>query len=200
MPIRFAALALLCLGWSSVHAARPGHPPVHPHAQSPDPLPNYAPVKQRVCSDCAWPRPGVDLPRHGVVLGSWGFFSYGSHYHVVDLDRGTLANTFVPSPGVPGAQPPKSSAPNARRQSLALPKSELPQLVELANRIWAKPDPLRTRDASDVSWDMWLIDGQQIRHESGAGLPDGLAAEWLRRINKLSGGRDASPAEAGRDK
>jgi hypothetical protein len=199
MPIRFAAFALLCLGWTSVHAARPTHRPAQLPAQLPIQLPQYAPVKERICTDCPMPKPGVELPRHGVVLGSWGFFSYGSHYHVVDLDRGMLVNTFVPSPGVPGAPRPKRGVPKAR-QAVALPKSELPQLVELANRIWAKPHAIRTRDATDVSWDMWLIDGQQIRHESGAGLPDGLAAEWLRRINKLSGVQDASPGEIGRDK
>lgn len=184
MPIRCIAAALLCLGWASVQAAHPVQS-VHPPAR----LQNYAPVKERVCNDCAWPKPGIELPHHAVVLGSWGFFSYGNHYQVVDLDRGILVKTFVPSPGVPGADVPKSLPPRERRQILTLPKSELPQLVELANRIWAKPHAIRTRAASDVSWDMWLIDEQQIRHESGAGLPDGLAAEWLRRLDKLSGVR-----------
>jgi hypothetical protein len=189
MPIRSAAVVLLCLGWPAAQAGQSAQPPAH--------LPAYAPVKQRVCTDCAKPRTGVELPRHAVVLGSWGFFSYGNHYQVVDLDRGILVKTFVPSPGVPGAKAPKSHPPRARRQTLALPKSELPQLVELANRIWAKPHAIRTRAAEDVSWDMWLIDEQQIRHESGAGLPDGLAAEWLRRIDKLARAHGSAPAETG---
>jgi hypothetical protein len=187
MPIRSAAFILLCLGWASVEAGQP----VRPAAQ----VPAYAPVKERVCTDCPRPKPGIELPRHAVVLGSWGFFSYGSHYQIVDLDRGMLVKTFVPSPSVPNARAPKE-----RRQTLALPKSELPQLVELANRIWAKPHAIRTRAASDVSWDMWLIDGQQIRHESGAGLPDGLAAEWQRRIDKLAGVHDSPLDDVGRDK
>jgi hypothetical protein len=146
------------------------------------------------------PRPGIELPRHAVVLGTWGFFSNGSRYQVVDLDRGTLVKTFVPSPSVPTPNAPKHRARHARPHTVILPKSELPQLVELANRIWAKSYPIRTRNAADVSWDLWLIDGQQVRHESGAGLPDGLAAEWLRRINKLADGRDPAIADAERDK
>ena len=189
MPIRSAVFALLCLGWSPVQAAQPTTEP-----------PAYAPVKERVCTDCAKPRAGVELPRHAVVVGTWGFFSNGSHYQVVDLDRGTLVKTFVPSPSVPMPNAPKHRARKARSPTVTLPKSELPQLVELANRIWAKSHPIRTRNAADVSWDLWLIDGQQVRHESGAGLPDGLAAEWLRRINKLAGGHDLTPEEAGRDK
>jgi hypothetical protein len=192
MPIRSAVFALLCLGWVSVQAAHRIQPATEP--------PAYAPVKERVCTDCPRPRPGIELPRHAVVLGSWGFFSYGNNYQVVDLDRGTLVKAFVPSPGVPNANLPKHGAPKTRRHTLTLPKSELPQLVELANRIWAEPQAIRTRDATDVSWDLWLIDGQQIRHESGAGLPGGLAAEWLRRINKLAGEREPGFAENGRDK
>jgi len=195
MPIRSAVFALLCLGWSPVQAAQP--------AQSAQPTtepPAYAPVKERVCTDCAKPKAGVELPRHAVVVGTWGFFSNGSHYQVVDLDRGTLVKTFVPSPSVPLPNAPKHRARKSRSLTVTLPKSELPQLVELANRIWAKSHPIRTRNAADVSWDLWLIDDQQVRHESGAGLPDGLAAEWLRRINKLAGGHDLTPEEAGRDK
>ena len=189
MPIRSAVFALLCLDWACVQAAQPTAEP-----------PAYAPVKERVCTDCAKPKAGVELPRHAVVVGTWGFFSNGSHYQVVDLDRGTLVKTFVPSPSVPLPNAPKHRARKSRSLTVTLPKSELPQLVELANRIWAKSHPIRTRNAADVSWDLWLIDDQQVRHESGAGLPDGLAAEWLRRINKLAGGHDLTPEEAGRDK
>jgi hypothetical protein len=192
MPIRSTVFALLCLGWASVQAAQPARPATEP--------PAYAPVKERVCTDCAKPKPGIELPRHAVVLGTWGFFSNGSHYQVVDLDRGTLVKTFVPSPSVPMPNAPKHRVQKARPHTVTLPKSELRQLVELANRIWAKSHPIRTRAATDVSWDLWLIDGQQIRHESGAGLPDGLAAEWLRRINKLAGAHDPAFAETGRDK
>ncbi|MGJ7917241.1 hypothetical protein ACI48D_17420 [Massilia sp. LXY-6] len=174
MPIRFAAFLLLCLGWAPAHAGGPGQLPAH--------VPKYAPVKERVCADCPMPKPGIPLPRHAVVVGSWGFFSYGNDYQVVDLDSGTLVKAFVPSPAVP-----KRRAPKARHYTVMLPKSELPRLVELANRIWAERAAIRTRDAADVSWDLWLIDGQQVRHESGAGLPDGLAAEWLRRIDELAG-------------
>jgi hypothetical protein len=191
MPIRSAAFALLCLGWASVQASQP--------AQTPEPS-AYAPVKERVCTDCPKPKPGIELPRHAVVLGTWGFFSNGNHYQVVDLDRGTLVKTFVPSPSVPIPNAPKQRARKARSHTVTLPKSELPQLVALANRIWAKSHPIRTRNATDVSWDLWLIDGRQIRHESGAGLPDGLAAEWLRRINKLAGVDDPAVEETGRDK
>jgi hypothetical protein len=155
-------------------------------AQASDPAvtPAYAPVKARVCGDCPMPKPGFTLPRRAVVISSWGFLSFGSDFQVVDLDSGKLVRAFVPSPSVPTAR-----APRPTRSATKLPPSALPQLLDLANRIWAEPEPLRSRDATDTAWDLWLIDGKQIRHERGAGLPTGLAAEWMRQLNRLQDGK-----------
>jgi hypothetical protein len=166
MPIRFAAIAVFLLAAATAGAATP----------------TYAPVKERICGDCPMPKPGIKLPRHAVVAGSWGFFSQGSNFEVLDLDSGKLVRAFVPTPAVP-----KHRALRATRETIKLPSAALPELVELANRIWADPQRIRSRDATDISWDLWLIDGQQVRHEAGFGLPTGLAAEWMRRINKLQG-------------
>ncbi len=175
MRLHATIFVLLCLAGAAARAS----------------MPAYAPVKQRVCGDCAMPRPGFTLPRHAVVASSWGFFSYGSDFQVLDLDSGKLVRTFVPSPSVPTQRAPKPG-----RSALKLPPSAMPQLMDLANRLWAEPEPIRSRDATDVAWDLWLIDGKQIRHESGAGLPTGLAAEWIQLINKLQGIKDSSIEEA----
>jgi len=178
MHLRSTAFILFCLAGAA-------------HASSPA----YAPVKARVCGDCPMPKPGFALPRHAVVLGSWGFFSYGSEFQVLDLDSGKLVHAFVPSPQVPTRR-----APRATRSETRLPSAAMPQLLALANRIWAEPQPIRSRDATDTAWDLWLIDGEQIRHETGAGLPSGLAAEWMHTINKLQRANDSLPAEAIRGK
>jgi hypothetical protein len=170
MRLRFTALVLICLAGAAQASG-----------------PAYAPVKERVCGDCAMPKPGFPLPQHAVVLGGWGFFNYGSDFQVLDLDSGKLVHVFLPSPQVPTRRAPK---PN--RSELRLPSSVMPQLLQLANRIWAEPQPIPSRDATDTAWDLWLIDGKQIRHETGAGLPTGLVAEWMHLINKLQASDDSS--------
>jgi len=179
MPIRSAVTAVCLLACALAQAAPPP----------------YAPVKERICRDCPLPKPGFQLPRHAVVVGWWGFFDRGTDFQVLDLDTGTLVQAFVPSPTVPSR--PK---PRGKRSTTILPKSALPQLVELANRIWAEPQPIRSRSATDISWNLWVIDGNLVRHEAGAGLPAGLAAEWMRRINQLLGVSDPDLEEGNRDK
>jgi len=178
MRLRSTALVLFCLAAA---------------AQASNPV--YAPVKERLCGDCAMPNPGFALPRHAVVLGSWGFFNYGSDFQVLDLDSGKLVRAFVPAPQVPTRRAAKPT-----HSEIKLPASAMPQLLELANRIWAQPQPIPSRDATDTAWDLWLIDGKQIRHETGAGLPTGLAAEWMHLINKLQGSDDSSFRETIRGK
>jgi hypothetical protein len=187
MRLRSTAFLFLCVAGAAARASGP--------AGAPPEMPVYAPVKARICADCPMPKPGFALPRHAVVLGSWGFTSYGSDFQVLDLDSGKLVRAFVPA-----AQVPTRRAPKPSRSAVKLPASSLPQLRELANRIWAEPQPIRSRDATDTAWDLWLIDGAQIRHETGAGLPDGLAAEWMRRLNRLQGAGYSPPAESVRGK
>ncbi|WP_156328212.1 MULTISPECIES: hypothetical protein [unclassified Massilia] len=185
MPIRFAAFAACLLACAPVEAAAPPQAPAS--AQVPAEVPAYAPLKERVCSDCPMPRPGIALPRHAVVVGTWGFFNQGTDFQVLDLDTGTLVHAFVPAPAVPGRQQPKG-----KRSTVTLPRSALPPLVALANRIWAYPQPIPSRSATDIAWNLWLIDGRQVRHETGAGLPAGLAAEWMHCVDKLLGAEHSS--------
>jgi hypothetical protein len=195
MPIRFTALATVaafCLAGIAAQAAAPSHGRGRASMQATAEAPAYAPVKERTCSDCPMPKPGFPLPRHAVVFGSWGFLEGGTDFQVLDLDTGALVLAFVPSPTVPSRRKPKG-----KRAMLTLPKSAMPDLVELANRIWAEPQPIRSRRGTDTSWNLWLIDDKALRHEGGVGLPDGLASEWLRRTRKLLGvdeaGQDENP-------
>ena len=166
MPIRLAA-ASACLAISAAQAG-----------------PAYAPVKERVCSDCTMPRTGFALPRHAVVAASWGFASQGSYFEVLDLDSGKLVHAFVPMPAVPGRPTQKAS-----RRDVQVPVSALPPLTALANRLWADPHAIHSDGATDCGWNLWLIDGQDVRHEAGPGTPTALAAEWLRRVGKYRGAR-----------
>jgi hypothetical protein len=177
MPIRFVVAVASLLACALVQAA-------------PASAPAYAPVKQRVCAECALPKVGFPLPRHAVVVGSWGFFEQGTDFQVFDLDTGKLVRAFVPSPSVPGRRKPRR-----RCKSTMLPKAALPQLVEVANRIWAAPQPIGSRGAFDTRWNLWLIDGRDVRLEGDVGLPAGLAAEWMRRVNKLLGVEDPALVE-----
>jgi hypothetical protein len=194
MPIRFAAysaLAACCLACTAAQAAAPSHgrarAAVRADAQVPAYAPAYAPVKERICGDCPMPNPGFQLPRHAVVVGSWGFLDGGTDFQVLDLDTGTVVHAFVPSPAVPSRRKPRG-----KRSAVTLPRSALPELVGLANRIWAEQQPIRSRHVSDTAWNLWLIDDKDIRHEAGSGLPDGLAAEWVHRMNKLLGVDDSN--------
>jgi hypothetical protein len=194
MPIRSAAifaLAACCLACAAAQAAAPAHGRAHAAVradpEAPAHTPAYAPLKERICADCPMPNPGFQLPRHAVVAGSWGFSKDGTDFEVLDLDTGTVVHAFVPSPAVPSRRKPRG-----KRTTVTLPKSALPELVGLANRIWAEPQPIRSRHVSDAAWNLWLIDDKDVRHEAGAGLPDGLAAEWTRRMNKLLGVDDSN--------
>lgn len=194
MPTRFTALptfAALCLACAMAQAAAPSHGRARASMQATAEAPAYAPVKERVCNDCPMPKPGFPLPRRAVVFGSWGFLDGGTDFQVLDLDTGALVFAFVPSPTVPSRQKPKG-----KRTTVTLPKSAVPDLVDLANRIWAEPQPIRSRRGADTSWNLWLIDDKEVRHEGGVGLPDGLAAEWLRRTRKLLGVDDAGQDES----
>jgi hypothetical protein len=198
MPIRsaaFSTFAALCVACTAAQAAAPSHGRARASLQAPAEAPAYAPVKERVCNDCPMPKPGFQLPRHAVVFGSWAFLEGGTDFQVLDLDTGALVFAFVPSPTVPSRRKPKG-----KRTTLTLPKSAVPELVNLANRIWAEPQPIRSRRGTDTSWNLWLIDDREIRHEGGVGLPDGLAAEWVHQMHKLLGVDDAAQNESPRGK
>lgn len=140
----------------------------------------YARVKGMVCKPCDLPDAGAPLPRHGAVVKVWGPLSFGGHYTIVDFDRWSITHSFVP-----WQSPPGQRAAQPRRTVAVIPESERPELMTLANRMWASPTHLPGHDAYDVAWEIWLIDGDSARRDGGRGLPDGDPKAWDDLTKKL---------------
>lgn len=64
---------------------------------------------------------------------------------------------------------------------------ELSVVTQLANRIWASSEALPTQMATDVVWDLWLLDAGDVRRDFGPGVPDGLAKEVEQVMERLVG-------------
>jgi hypothetical protein len=128
-------------------------------------------AKLRLCRACDMPAIPVALPRRGIVLSFGSMMSDTSLWYLVDLERaeGTRVEARLD-----GQAKKLNVIETATR---LLQPQELTKLTQLTNRAWASPDGLPTRMATDVVWDIWFLDADDVRHEFAAGLPDGLAKE-----------------------
>jgi hypothetical protein len=54
---------------------------------------------------------------------------------------------------------------------------ELSALTQLANRIWVSQEALLPMPVRHLTWDLWLLDGIEVRRQGGLGLAGGLAKE-----------------------
>lgn len=61
-------------------------------------------------------------------------------------------------------------------------------------RVWPVPDRLPGSMATDIFWDLWLVDGDQRRHETGAGMASGAAEPLVGLLRRLA--EHAWPAPA----
>jgi hypothetical protein len=144
-------------------------------------VPAYAPTKLRLCQPCVMPMLPIAMPRQGIVLAYGSILSEGSTWYLVDLekaearrvlarfDRGTKEQNVV------------------KVVTRALLPAELSELTQLANRIWASKDALPTQWATDVVWDLWVLDAGDARRDFGPGRPAGLAKEVADRMDALVG-------------
>lgn len=135
-----------------------------------------APVKARVCRDCGKPPAGIALPSHGVMFAISGLFSFGWHAITFDRDRHTIARTFVP--GLPAIAPDYAEA--------RLTDAEFAELDDVMARVWPVAQALPGSRATDVVWDLWLVDGDGRRHERGGGIASGAAAPLTAALQRLA--------------
>lgn len=172
--VHFFGLAALALAATAAQAA------------TLDAAPSNPPVRKRICQPCRLPAVPAFLPRHGMLLARSGVFSLGTTYVSVDLDTGQLVEHVEPTESRAGSLKP-------RRLAFTLKPEELASLEALINQLWAAPDPMRPGNATDVYWDAWLSDGDDVRHEHGPGNPTGVAEALDKRLADILGAYEHWP-------
>lgn len=137
------------------------------------------PVKARICHDCGKPPAGIALPSRGVMFAVSGMFSFGWHAITFDRDRHTIARGYVPARIAGQAVAPEYA--EAR-----LSDADMAELDAVLARVWATTEAVPGSRATDAFWDLWLVDGGQRRHETGAGIASGAAAPLTAMLQRLA--------------
>ena len=140
-----------------------------------------APVKQHVCKPCTMPLLPVVLPRHGMVLAFGSTLSTTSLWYMVDLERGEASRI------VARYNRAAHTIDVVERTTRPIPDVDLVALKKIARRIWANRDWVPTHMATDSTWDLWQLDGGDVRRDFGIGVPDGLAKDAQRIMARLLG-------------
>jgi hypothetical protein len=134
-----------------------------------------APPKHRLCQPCTMPALPIALPRHGMVLAYGSILSAGSLWYVVDLERGEARRIQ--------ARDERNDDRSLRelviveQTTRTIPSHELSRLKQIDKEIWALENRLPMHFATDVVWDLWLLDGADVRREFAPGVPAGPAKE-----------------------
>jgi len=131
--------------------------------------------KHRLCQPCTMPALPIALPRHGMVLAYGSFLSSGSLWYVVDFERGEA--TRIQARAERNADRKRQELVIVEQATRAIPSHELSRLKQIDKEIWALENRLPMHFATDVVWDLWLLDGPDVRRESAPGVPAGPAKE-----------------------
>ncbi|QNA89692.1 hypothetical protein G4G28_16635 [Massilia sp. Dwa41.01b] len=104
-----------------------------------------------------------------------------STWYAVDLDRGEATRML--------ARLDRSMGKHGvlERVTGRLSAAQSSALSQLTARIWASSNPLPTQMATDVVWDLWLLDGGDVRREFGPGRPAGMAQDLARTMQEVVG-------------
>lgn len=138
-----------------------------------------APVKQRLCTSCKMPKLPVALPKRGMVLVYGSFLASGSLWLMLDLERKEVTRVLA------NYDRTADKLVVTRQATRSLQPDTLARLTEISNDIWSSTDKLPTLMATDVTWDLWQIDGDDIRRDFGPGGPGGLAQEAARIMERV---------------
>lgn len=109
-------------------------------------------------------------PTHGLILAEGGFFIQSGSWWVVDNDTRIMSRISTI------AEKDDQRRFRLRVQSrtdFPLSAMEVEKIQTTVDTIWALPGSLGTAMRYDVTWDLYLIDGESIRHELGLGTPTG---------------------------
>lgn len=140
--------------------------------------PADAPAKQRLCKDCK-PKLPITLPSRGMVLGYGSFHATSSLWLMLDLDRQEVSRILA------NYDRTTEKLDVTRQATRALQPDTLARLTEISDNIWSSIDRLPTLMATDVTWELWQIDGDDIRRDFGPGSPGGLAYEAARIMERV---------------
>jgi len=148
-------------------AGSPPKPPPKPEAVAPRPqvqvaaapdpwvVPPTPPRHKHAVrtADLTKPDLGVELPKHGVVVKSWGLG--GDSTLILDSDAKTireLANLM-------------GKAPTDHRRTIT--PSRVAQVIDVADRAWDEDPNGDMPQATDVREDLYVIDGDEAFYLSG---------------------------------
>jgi hypothetical protein len=134
-----------------------------------------APPRYRLCQPCTMPALSIAMPHHGMVLAYGSFLSSGSLWYVVDLERGEA--TRIQARAERSADRNLHKLVIVDQTTRAMPDHELSRLKQIDKEIWALENKLPMHFATDVTWDLWLLDDPDVRRESAPGVPAGPAKE-----------------------
>lgn len=155
-------------------------------------IPAYAPVKRRYCTACPQPiliEQILHRPRHGLILSYGSILSSRAIWYIADIDRRKLSRIYTSRGKRPGEERVTVTTGPLQideRVDIDLTDAQVSKLINLANRGWSDQAPLQTNFVMDVYWDLWLFDGEDIRRDSAAGQPKGLAQGLASYIEQLS--------------
>ena len=142
-------------------------------------LPVYAPVKQKICTDCNISVPSEMIPRRGVVLSNGSFSTPVGYWEMVDIDQRKMTRFIT--------QFNRETHKLAVVQSRSVPLSDddIAALIGLANAVWRFPEKLPSTSATDVVWGVDLFDGEVVRKEYGVGQVQGDGANLKAALEQV---------------
>lgn len=137
--------------------------------------------KLRLCHACSMPALPVTLPRLGMVLSYGTILSDSSLWYVVDLERAEATRIVARTDRV------TRQLGLVTHTTRPLQSDDQSALTQLAYRIWGSKEALPSTLATDVVWNLWLLDGDDVRQESATGRPAGMAREVEQIMLRLIG-------------
>lgn len=125
----------------------------------------------------------IVLPHRGALLSFGSFFSNASTWYLLDLEHAQASRIE--------AHVDRTAKQFAlivdKRIDRALLPAELARVVVVLNRIWSAPLGPSKERFHDAVWDLWLLDGDDVRQDAGPGSPHGPAGELATALHQLVG-------------
>lgn len=169
MAIRVITLATICMA-TSAYAAEGTQ-------QAASPV--YAPVKEKICTDCKISVPAEMIPRRGVVVSIGGFFTPTAYWEMVDIDQRKMTRFITQI----NTDTHKLAIVQSRVVSLS--ESDVAEVIELTNLIWRFPGKLSATSPTHGTWGVDLFDGDIVRKEFGIGEIPGDGANLSAALEQI---------------
>lgn len=139
----------------------------------------YAPTKHRLCVDCDLKGLPFERPARGLIAAYGSFIGPTASWRVVDLDRRRLSIVSA------RFDPPSKLYKEVQKKDVVLHQAEVKEVVAAENALWALEEPVGSSMATDVVWDLYLLDRGAVCREFGPGSPLGAGKELEALIEKL---------------